>query len=206
MPREILTKSQCRIIHVPVNSETAQDLSYSSQDVARFWAKVDKTSSACWLWTGYLFGSLGYGGISMSRGKRRGSQGPRYAHRVSWELANGPIPPGQCVLHRCDVPRCVNPDHLFLGTHRQNMEDAARKGRLRVPRRNHQKVNDAVVSQILTLVANGETKTYVAQRYGVSVAFVCLLAKGKRRQYRATTGASVRAAGSSASLNQQGVA
>lgn len=53
-----------------------------------------------------------------------------YAHRVAWEKANGPIPDGLLVLHRCDNPACVNVDHLFLGTQRDNMRDASRKGRL----------------------------------------------------------------------------
>ena len=98
-------------------------------------------------------------------------------------MANGPIPVGQHVLHACDVPLCVRPDHLFLGTHRQNMEDAARKGRLHVPRPKRQKVSDAEVSQIFTLIASGHTQVYAATRFGVSKGFVSMLVKGKRRQY-----------------------
>jgi len=82
----------------------------------RFWAKVEKTDD-CWLWTGATFGD-GYGNCSRLR-----------AHRVSWELANGPVPGGLCVLHHCDRPLCVRPRHLFLGTRKDNSDDKIAKGR-----------------------------------------------------------------------------
>lgn len=88
---------------------------------SRFWSKVD-TSGDCWLWTSAA--TRGYGVI--------GSNGSyEYAHRMSWVLHNGPIPEGLWVLHRCDTPLCVRPDHLFLGTQTDNMRDAAAKGRVR---------------------------------------------------------------------------
>lgn len=94
----------------------------------RFWSKVNKSSipDECWLWTAATIGG-GYGQImGVVNGKRR----PVYAHRVSWEMAFGPIPADLYVLHRCDVPLCVNPDHLFLGTQGDNLADARAKGRL----------------------------------------------------------------------------
>lgn len=91
----------------------------------RFWPKVAKRGpKECWLWTGAEHGH-GYGGISIL-----GQSIP--AHRVSWALAHGPVPPGKWVLHRCDTPRCVNPAHLFLGDHQGNMNDMATKGRGRL--------------------------------------------------------------------------
>lgn len=88
----------------------------------RFWEKVEKTSS-CWIWTASKDG-CGYGLIGMGPGRKVGK-----ANRVSWELHNGPIPKGKCVLHHCDTPQCVNPDHLFLGTQRINALDREAKGR-----------------------------------------------------------------------------
>lgn len=92
----------------------------------RFWAKVLKTDS-CWLWTGA--GEPGnYGRIGGTGSDRRMHQ----AHRVSWELHNGPIPDGMFVCHNCpggDNRRCVNPAHLFLGDHEANMIDRTKKGR-----------------------------------------------------------------------------
>ena len=77
----------------------------------------------CWGWIGAT--SSGYG--RLGRGGR--GEGLVYAHRLSWELRNGPIPEGMCVLHRCDNPPCSNPDHLFLGTKADNNRDMSVKGR-----------------------------------------------------------------------------
>jgi len=89
----------------------------------RFWDKVDK-SDGCWLWTAAL-NPDGYGRfvVQMSPQKVRG------AHRVAWELMNGAIPNGLSVLHQCDTPACVNPEHLFLGTQQDNVADMVAKGR-----------------------------------------------------------------------------
>ena len=89
----------------------------------RFWAKVRKTD-ACWLWTGAT--STGYGQF-----KHSGLNATVSAHRLAYESLIGPIPLGSCVMHRCDVPACVNPAHLALGTHADNMRDSSLKGRAR---------------------------------------------------------------------------
>jgi hypothetical protein len=92
-------------------------------EVGRFWSKVDK-SGECWVWTAKALCENGYGRFYV--GKK-----PLRAHRYSWELANGPITDGLFVCHRCDNPPCVNPAHLFLGTHQDNMQDMVAKGRSR---------------------------------------------------------------------------
>ena len=99
-------------------------MSCSNNDTlpSRFWAKVLKTND-CWLWTGGS-DSSGYGAIKTAKGMS-------IASRVSFELSVGSIPEGQCVLHRCDNPKCVKPDHLFLGTVGDNNRDRHRKGRTR---------------------------------------------------------------------------
>jgi len=89
----------------------------------RFWGHVQKTET-CWLWVAAL-NNKGYGKfLSLAHGPGT------YAHRFSWMLHYGPIPQGLCVLHKCDVPRCIRPDHLFLGTHKDNMRDMVAKGRV----------------------------------------------------------------------------
>jgi hypothetical protein len=88
----------------------------------RFWARVRK-SDGCWEWTGACFKCGGYGQFTIEHGQQV------RAHRHSWELHNGPIPKGLWVLHRCDNPKCVRPDHLFLGTCTDNARDMMAKGR-----------------------------------------------------------------------------
>ena len=88
----------------------------------RFWAKVEK-SDGCWLWSAARLTANGYG-ISSIRGRSV------VAHRIAWELATGEAPPADLdVCHKCDVRNCVRPDHLFLGTRRENVQDMIEKGR-----------------------------------------------------------------------------
>lgn len=98
----------------------------------RFWEKIEKTPT-CWLWRG---GRVGSSDVSAGRYGRfatsttRGNVVLVLPHRFSWELHFGPVPAGLQVLHACDEPACVNPDHLMVGTARANVLDAIRKGRM----------------------------------------------------------------------------
>lgn len=138
----------------------------------RFWAKVDKTGD-CWNWTsvGKRYGQFSVGGKLL------------LAHRVSWSLSNGPIPDGLHVLHRCDNGKCVNPEHLFLGTHFDNMRDKVSKGR-HAPsigsKNGCAKLTERDVSTIRSLVAAGYLGQDCAKLWGVSGAAVSLITLRKK--------------------------
>lgn len=147
----------------------------SPSTIDRFWAKVVKTDS-CWPWTASK-ANKGYGAFGF---RRDGRSVTVKAHRFSWELHNGPIPDGLCVLHRRDVPACVNPDHLFLGTKRDNNADMVAKGR-HVPggtystaryRRGelspHAKITEGIVVRIRDRHARGESYAALARDFGLS--------------------------------------
>lgn len=120
----------------------------------RFYRRISKRPNGCWLWTGALMSRkvarMNYGIIRNEISKNEG------AHRVSWRLHKGEIGPGLCVLHKCDNPQCVNPDHLFLGSHQDNARDRSQKGRggkCGAPKgnQNRRKLSDEDEQEILTL-------------------------------------------------------
>lgn len=94
----------------------------TERNIRNFWAKVQKRGpEECWPWVGAK-GPQGYGFFGMTGRLIT-------AHRASYLLNNGSVPKEMCVLHRCDNPNCVNPEHLFAGTHRDNIDDKMLKGR-----------------------------------------------------------------------------
>ncbi len=160
---------------LPCASEQPQEcqgglLSMSPHRTAeeRFWAKVQKTDE-CWIWTGHCTLN-GYGIFSIVGGKITAS-------RMAWVLVYGPIPDGFWVLHKCDNPPCVRPDHLFLGTHTDNMVDMTMKGRGRPghpdnsgERNGRAKLTESAVQVARQMHEQGATERQLAQRFGVSAA------------------------------------
>lgn len=119
-----------------------------------FWSNVIVAGqNECWIWTGPI-SSHGYGRITHN-GKRTG------AHRVSWIIANGPISEGLHILHRCDVPKCVNPNHLFIGTAHDNMVDKIMK-----VRQTNQKLTP---HQALAIRNDRRKRQTIADEYGISI-------------------------------------
>jgi len=139
----------------------------------RFLAKVSpEPVSGCWLWKGHVRRD-GYGTFTEKR-KTRG------AHRMAWILLRGEIAAGLLVCHKCDQPCCVNPEHLFLGTHRENVHDMLRKGRARTGARHpFAKLNVEKVAQIRALLAQGLSQSEAARQWGVSVTTIHAIARGK---------------------------
>lgn len=140
----------------------------------RFWSKVViGAPDACWEWAGARADN-GYGRF---RGDRS-----QYAQRTSWILANGPIPNGLFVCHACDNRACVNPAHLFLGTHQDNLADMVAKGRsLRGERHNKAELTETDVLAIRTLWAvGGMTQQQIANRFGTNKANVSQIVRGKK--------------------------
>lgn len=126
----------------------------------RFLAKIDKSGpNGCWIWLSSTNGR-GYGQLSIRHGK------PRYAHRIAYELFRGEIPHRVECLHTCDNPACVNPDHLVLGSHIDNMVDAAKKGRM------SSKVTASQVIEMRMLRSSGCTLRVLAQKYGICISAV----------------------------------
>lgn len=163
--------------------ERNREIKLTEEDVQRFWSKVNKATDegGCWLWGARVFNS-GHGCFPIN-------SKPMLAHRVSWTITNGPIPLGEgyfgtCVCHKCDVRACVNPSHLFLGTHADNMADMVKKGRSARGRRHgfnvrpgsapkgerHRsaKLKDCDVLEMRRRFACGESGNSLAREFGIS--------------------------------------
>jgi len=150
---------------------------------------IPVTNTGCWLWTGTLLGKNKLYG-QMWYGKKK-----EKAHRISYELFNGPITDGLYVLHTCDVRSCVNPKHLYLGTQLQNMHDAYARGRksrydeVANLRRGNPKLGGhannfwkLTADQALTISHSQEKSAILAQRFGVASSYINRLKRKARSQ------------------------
>ncbi len=140
-----------------------------------FFKRVDKTEE-CWLWTGGIKGKGtedGYGLYYYAEGKHW------YAHRVSWRIHYGPIPTGKKVLHKCDVRRCVKPEHLFLGTQLDNIKDMTTKGRVsHGVNHYHARMSEEDVLAIIELCRH-KKQSEVATMYGIRQPHVSRIITGR---------------------------
>ncbi len=129
----------------------------------------------CWLWSGAIITNAGYGSFPMG-GKSMA------ASRAAWLLYRGVIPAGLSVLHKCDVRACCNPDHLFLGTHRDNMADMKAKGRShRLAGSAHpaSRLDEERVAEIRQRLAMGHTQRAVAADCGVTAGTIQAIHEGR---------------------------
>lgn len=142
----------------------------------RFWSKVSVDDGGCWEWQGSR-DHFGYGVLSGSR-----IQSSVKAHRVSWELHNERIPDGQWVLHHCDNPPCVRPDHLYVGTATDNARDRASRQRGRENQQSgranpNAKVTEDDVRAIIAELGRGVTQMEIARRFGIKQPQVSRIAR-----------------------------
>lgn len=138
---------------------------------------VPEPNSGCWIWLAQL-SAKGYGRINIA-GR------PILAHRASWHAQNGEIPNGKLILHHCDNRACVNPDHLYPGTQKQNMADALRRGRfpnfkgLRKGSLNPSaKIHETDVGVIKSLLASGMKQDDIAAIYGLARSSISNVKRG----------------------------
>jgi len=133
---------------------------------------LPEPNSGCWLWTS----TLNKDGYAKSRYKGKSYQ----MHRAYYEEFKGSIPDGLCVLHKCDTPSCVNPDHLFLGTVSDNNADKVKKGRQpKGEKHPNAKLSVPQVRAIKKLASCGWSQSYLAREYGVNFRTVHAIAKNK---------------------------
>lgn len=133
----------------------------------RFEEKVEMIPECgCWIWTS----STHYKGYACFWYKSKNEKG----HRVAWEIYNGPIPHGKHVLHRCDTPACVNPNHLFLGDNFINQQDCAAKGRHKGPNIHGEKHHFAKLTevQVLQIEKDKRPQWKIGKDYNISQPIV----------------------------------
>ena len=161
---------------------STKDISVDEIGIDKFWNRVSISGLyGCWQWTGAV-NNKGYG-IYWNTGKNLSVYKTLLAHRVSWVLRFGAIARGLLVLHRCDNTRCVNPDHLFLGTQKDNITDSLLKGRhrygcLRGESHPESKLTNSDVREIRSLIG---TMSFcaIARKFNVNNTAIHHIHKGR---------------------------
>lgn len=132
---------------------------------------IPEPNSGCWLWLKGTF-TTGYGQMRVHKRKS-------HAHRVSWEIHNGPIPDGLCVLHKCDTPSCVNPAHLFLGTLKDNTRDMIKKHRsCRGEKHWNSKLTETQIRDIKFQLLFGIKQRLIADKHNISEGTISRIKHG----------------------------
>lgn len=147
----------------------------SPATIQRFSRKIYKTDS-CWLWMGSKVG--GYG-LAYTGFKPDGRKDRHFAHRVAYAIAHGITPADLEVMHSCDVPRCVNPNHLSLGTHQQNIADREARGRGKKESPNIRKIS---VEGVREIRESNQPSAYFARKWNVCVSHINRIRRGEKRK------------------------
>lgn len=156
-------------------SKNCMAIGYKIPLEERFFRHVSKSNhSSCHIWIGNRF-NTGYGsfGFTDSNNKKRRWK-PYLAHRIAYEIAYGKFDKNLEVCHRCDNPLCVNPDHLFLGSHSDNMNDAAVKKRMQYGESRHNnKLKESDIILIHQFYKEGKTQKQISDMFHVSQSVIC---------------------------------
>ena len=148
------------------------DEDYNRQMKMKIKQRIEIDPNGCWLWQGSKhrqgYGTIGY------RGK------PHLTHRISWLVFNGEIPDKIKVCHKCDITNCCNPDHLFLGSQKENMKDAFDKNRMdgRKLGKRRNKLNYEQVQEIKMLKSSGCSWKYLQEKFNVSQTCIAKILRG----------------------------
>jgi hypothetical protein len=140
----------------------------------RLLSNIEKKNNGCWIYKGTNTGPYG---------KVRWRQQHLSAHRASFIIFKGEIPEGKWVCHKCDVPKCINPDHLFAGSAQDNLRDAREKGRLRIGEKNKSsKLTDIQVEEMRTLNGMGISIARLSRIFNISFLGTYNILKNKYRR------------------------
>lgn len=176
-PKKRRQKHRMIVTNLPTPGHVvpSTEIEITPQSARNFWAKVKKTEDGCWEWTGYR-NPAGYGRLTLNRC-------PILCHRVSYVMHFGDFDDQMLVCHHCDNPACVRPEHLFLGTDKDNADDRDYKGRWKSknPAKGNRvwcaKLDDQKVVQIRELHADGISQRELARRFRVDRNAIRLVVK-----------------------------
>ena len=145
--------------------ETVKHRTVTKEQFDLWW--TPEPYSGCWLWVGVL------------RGRGYGNYLRRYAHRVSWTIHNGEIPDGLLVCHKCDTPACVNPNHLFIGTHSDNLKDCFQKSRRSTKGECHPE-HKLTLGQVKEIRHSPKLQRLLAAEFRISQSHVSEIKNGRK--------------------------